>query len=189
MKIIPYYDLLNSDKKISYQDLLLTFEWRNRRNEIVERDKKRCTKCQYIETYGYKSSDTGKYSYITDDGTEEEVTFTNEDGIIVTEHIPSFVVTDKPYFLHVHHKFYVYNKLPWEYPDTSLMTLCNWCHSKVHQTETIVIYKDNTLQNFENLIPCQRCNGTGWFPQFKHVQSGICFECDGARFKTDLFNE
>jgi hypothetical protein len=27
---------------------------------------------------------------------------------------------------------------------------------------------------------CARCGGTGYLPQFKHVQNGICFRCHGA---------
>ncbi len=189
MKIISYSDLIINGSDISYQDLLLTFEWRTKRNEIIERDNKRCTKCNFSETYGHKSFENGKYSYITDDGTEDQITFTNNNGKIVTENIPKLVVTDKPYFLHVHHKFYVYNQLPWEYLDTALVTLCNWCHTEVHQNETIIMYSDRTLQNFEDLIPCERCNGAGWFPEYKHMQSGICFKCNGARFTRALFTK
>ena len=188
MKIIAYSELLQNGMDISYQDLLLTFEWRKKRSEIIERDKKRCTKCHFLETHGHKSSETGDYSYMTDDGTQEQVTLTNNEGQIVTESIPSFVVTDRPYFLQVHHKFYVYNLLPWKYHDTALVTLCNWCHNEVHQNETIIIYLDETLQKFEDLTPCKRCNGTGSFPEYKHVHSGICFECNGARFTKALFS-
>lgn len=27
---------------------------------------------------------------------------------------------------------------------------------------------------------CVRCNGTGYLPQFKHVENGICFKCRGS---------
>lgn len=187
MKYVPYSSLLDAGKKITYQELLLTFEWRKRRSEIIERDYKRCTNCDYAETFGHKSSETGEYSYITDDGTEETVTFTNKEGKIVTENIPTLIVTDKPYYMHVHHKYYVYNVLPWDYPDAALITLCNWCHIEVHQSENIVMYSDKTLREFETLTNCDRCGGTGWLPEFKHVQSGVCFKCNGARFKTMLF--
>lgn len=35
--------------------------------------------------------------------------------------------------LHVHHKGYVSSLLPWEYPDDTLITLCESCHQKVHE--------------------------------------------------------
>lgn len=31
--------------------------------------------------------------------------------------------------LHVHHCFYEWGKEPWDYPDSSLVTLCEGCHS------------------------------------------------------------
>ena len=30
--------------------------------------------------------------------------------------------------LHVHHKYYVTGREPWEYPDCALVTLCEQCH-------------------------------------------------------------
>lgn len=189
MNIISHSELISKKSDITYQDLMQTFEWRSKRNEILERDYKRCTKCQFSETFGHKSSVTGKYSYIADNGGENQLTFTNKDGIIITESEPILVVTDKPYFLHVHHKYYVYTQLPWEYEDQALVTLCNWCHAEVHQHETIVMYFDTTSNCFENLIPCKRCNGAGWFPEYKHIHSGICYECHGARFSKPLFKK
>lgn len=34
--------------------------------------------------------------------------------------------------LNVHHAFYEKNKAPWEYPDETLSTLCEACHTKLH---------------------------------------------------------
>lgn len=34
--------------------------------------------------------------------------------------------------LHVHHSYYERRKLPWEYPDGSLIALCATCHGKQH---------------------------------------------------------
>jgi len=41
----------------------------------------------------------------------------------------------------VHHKYYIYNKLIWEYPDELLLTVCEDCHKKIHT----FIEKDITL--------------------------------------------
>ena len=30
--------------------------------------------------------------------------------------------------LHVHHKYYIPDKKPWEYPNKALITLCEGCH-------------------------------------------------------------
>jgi hypothetical protein len=186
MKGLPYLDLIKQGNDISYQDLLGTYEWYAKRAKIIERDKKHCTRCHYSETFGHWNSTTYQYTYITDNGKEEEICFTNEAGLIVRENMPLLIVTDKPYHLQVHHTYYVYKQLPWKYDDSALVTLCNWCHAKLHKEEVIVMYSDNNLKSFENLIPCNRCSGTGYFDQFKHVQSGICFECRGARFTTQL---
>jgi hypothetical protein len=32
--------------------------------------------------------------------------------------------------LHIHHEYYSPGKLPWEYPDEALTTLCDLCHEK-----------------------------------------------------------
>ncbi len=33
--------------------------------------------------------------------------------------------------------------------------------------------------------PCTRCNGAGYFPEYKHISNGKCFKCGGAK----TFNE
>lgn len=37
---------------------------------------------------------------------------------------------DRP--LHVHHKYYLPGKLPWEYPTDAFEVLCDICHRKEH---------------------------------------------------------
>jgi hypothetical protein len=34
--------------------------------------------------------------------------------------------------LHAHHRYYVRDRLPWEYPDSAVITLCSRCHAKAH---------------------------------------------------------
>lgn len=34
--------------------------------------------------------------------------------------------------LHVHHKKYIDGRMPWEYPNELLITLCGSCHKRVH---------------------------------------------------------
>jgi 5-methylcytosine-specific restriction endonuclease McrA len=42
----------------------------------------------------------------------------------------------------VHHTLYIDNRKPWEYPDRTLITLCNSCHYKWHtEHETPVVKK------------------------------------------------
>ena len=39
--------------------------------------------------------------------------------------------------LNVHHRWYVYGRKPWQYPDRCLVTLCEHCHNHVHRMRHI----------------------------------------------------
>lgn len=39
--------------------------------------------------------------------------------------------------LHVHHTYYLPNKMPWAVPDDCLITLCKTCHEKEHEGRDI----------------------------------------------------
>ena len=88
--------------------------------------------------------------------------------------------------LHIHHTYYQLGKLPWEYPDVSLVTVCWKCHEKIHATQEIPYLDINGLQ-IGNLTPCNRCKSAGYFPEYRHVENGICFRCRGKRFE-ELIN-
>jgi hypothetical protein len=30
------------------------------------------------------------------------------------------------------------------------------------------------------MATCTKCNGTGYLPQYAHIQGGVCFECEGT---------
>lgn len=88
--------------------------------------------------------------------------------------------------LNVHHTYYQIDKLPWEYPNDSLQTLCRSCHEKVHEEEIIPV-RDATGIKIGNYKPCSRCHGAGWFPEYSHVQNGICFKCRGVKYLSNKF--
>lgn len=57
--------------------------------------------------------------------------------------------------LNVHHKYY--NLYPngkhvnaWDYPDDALITLCESCHKKVHETKPVKMYYRKYSTKFEN---------------------------------------
>ena len=83
--------------------------------------------------------------------------------------------------LNVHHRYYVKDKLPWEYPDEALVTLCEDCHKKLHESCHVPIYSsENDITNpLGYAVTCDRCGGSGYLPQYNHVQHGICFKCGG----------
>lgn len=88
--------------------------------------------------------------------------------------------------LNVHHTYYQIDKLPWEYPDESLQTLCRSCHEKVHEEEIIPVRNAGGVK-IGNYKPCTRCFGAGWFPEYSHVENGICFKCRGVKYLSDEF--
>ena len=90
--------------------------------------------------------------------------------------------------LHIHHNYYQDEKLPWEYPDDALCTLCWVCHEQLHQNMQIT-WRDKNGIEIGELTYCNRCFGAGWFPQYSHIQGGICFRCRGARYEELVINE
>lgn len=95
-----------------------------------------------------------------------------------------FIKAPKRYSLHIHHSKYVVNIPPWEYPDSELKTLCNWCHLELHETQKIKCYKivDGQLEP-TSLTPCKKCSGVGILHQYLHVEDGLCFRCFGMKFE------
>ena len=190
MKILSYSELLinRENLPITYQDLLWTEEWKNKREQIIKRDFKRCSKCKLSETGSFAHFDekTNVYSYITEDGEEDIRYVKGKDVKITEESVPRMIIVYKSYHLEVHHKYYIQNNLPWNYDEDALITLCNWCHLETHQNERIIMYIDNNKNSFKELVSCNRCDGTGWISMYSHFQGGICFKCNGKRFKTEL---
>lgn len=80
--------------------------------------------------------------------------------------------------LNIHHTYYTRECKPWEYENDSLVTLCEDCHKKRHENTRIPLY-DQEKRHISNLIPCDRCGGSGYLPQYNHIEHGICFKCNG----------
>lgn len=80
--------------------------------------------------------------------------------------------------LNIHHTYYIKDSKPWEYENDSLVTLCEDCHKKRHENTRIPLY-DQEKRLISNLIPCDRCGGSGYLPQYNHIEHGICFKCHG----------
>ncbi len=159
---------------IPYHQLLQTSEWAGRRKEIIVRDGCKCARCQTAETevIGAARDENGKYRHFF----IEKVRKGNDEIVNSLELSPKGAV-----WFEVHHKFYIINRYPWDYPDSALITLCNWCHQEIHDTTVIPVlsYEGEAL----GYTPCSRCNGSGSFSEYSHVQSGVCFKCNGARYE------
>ena len=87
--------------------------------------------------------------------------------------------------LNVHHRYYIFSAKAWQYPDSALVTLCEHCHMIEHQQTQIKVYSYDAYNNMIDmkLTPCDRCHGAGYFPQWNHVEHGVCFKCNGTRYK------
>lgn len=177
----PYDDLFSEmeGENIFYSDLLMTTEWNSKREEILKRDEYYCQNCGFSETLWHKGD------LISFDKSKKIDTIHNGERIVADHPFKS----DRPIYLHVHHKYYIVNKLPWEYDNESLETLCNWCHWDFHEENTVPIYIEKNGELFEmNYTPCFRCNGAGVFPEYKHIQNGVCFRCKGRKFEELISN-
>ncbi|MBK9730844.1 MAG: hypothetical protein IPO83_06115 [Chitinophagaceae bacterium] len=87
--------------------------------------------------------------------------------------------------LHVHHHYYQVDLLPWEYPDAALITYCWLCHEDLHKNVEVPVLSKMHKQ-VDVYTPCPRCHAAGEFPQYRHVEMGICFKCHGAKY-VELF--
>ena len=85
-----------------------------------------------------------------------------------------------PKALNVHHKYYVNGNKPWEYSSDALVTLCEDCHCDIHKSAKTPVYKElYNKQVLRYAEICDRCGGSGYLPQYRHVEGGICFKCWG----------
>lgn len=83
--------------------------------------------------------------------------------------------------LHVHHQYYIKGKEPWDYDDSALITLCVDCHQNRHSSSVPVpLYNHDKSSILKTNIPiCDRCNGSGYLPEYDYHLNGICFKCWG----------
>ena len=92
-----------------------------------------------------------------------------------------------PKGLNVHHKYYVKGKAPWEYENDALITLCQDCHGLEHKTKKTPVYRDIYFKDIMGHAQiCDRCGGSGYLPQYMHVEGGVCFKCYGEGVFVDV---
>lgn len=170
-----YKELLEeySSIKIPYPVLLDTHEWLERRAQIIIRDNCTCQICNRSKELRYPIG--------------LRVKIRNEDGSFSpgSHYIPKDPIDiASGYNLHIHHKYYIADRLPWEYEDNELITYCPDCHKKWHEENKVKYYVRDENGNLKEEVyqTCDRCNGTGYLPQYKHVDNGICFKCGGRTF-------
>lgn len=82
---------------------------------------------------------------------------------------------DETSTLHVHHKVYLKGRMPWEYEDEQLVTLCESCHDEMPDQESI--HKD-VISKLEVGGPYDLSGATalvagwinGWGDRWEHVR-------------------
>jgi 5-methylcytosine-specific restriction endonuclease McrA len=170
-------DLYNDHPYTPYAEFLRTNEWLTKREQILIRDNFKCQKCNKARTVDHYDEKLRKNFHLWF-GEEEWIRIDNSlDKVLV----PKITISDKPYHLEIHHKLYIEDRLPWNYDDGDLITLCNWCHKEFHKNNDVELYAKDGLSKIR-LDVCKRCNGTGWFREYRHIQNGVCFECGGKKF-------
>lgn len=81
--------------------------------------------------------------------------------------------------LHIHHNYYIFGHKPWEYKNDALVTLCASCHQKRHQNNNVALFSEKKEVLINNLPICDRCQGSGYLPEYHYYLNGICFKCNG----------
>ncbi|MFD3003102.1 hypothetical protein ACFS7Z_22255 [Pontibacter toksunensis] len=172
-------------QRIPYSKLLTTIEWNEKRSVITRRDHHCCTNCGKGETmseFDEKRHETWHFwpKYL------EDVWVKQEDGTYEEGDTLDFEIAPKHYHMQVHHVCYIRNRLPWEYSNNYLVTLCNWCHWEFHQEYKVYVLEEDEESLAAGMEPCPKCHGTGSFPEYSHIQEGVCFRCGGDRYELPL---
>lgn len=87
--------------------------------------------------------------------------------------------------LQIHHKCYRKDTEIWNQNDDEYSTLCSVCHQIVHQNQLIPFY-DKYGNIIQHMKSCQKCNGTGYLPQYNNIFNGTCFDCNGFGLAYDF---
>lgn len=178
---MTYSDLKKEfgDKYIPYSRLLFTKEWQSKREEIIMRDSNKCQICGVHCADDYLLKLFGSNVYLVPSTVEEVI---NENVLGLSSKL-KLVEMSNPMFAHIHHKFYIKDKLPWQYENEDLILYCHICHLNIHISEQIKVYVDSSKTKEVSMTKCSKCYGTGHLPQYNHVQNGVCFKCMGSCYE------
>lgn len=155
----------------SYKELLLRPQWKQKRIEILDRDKHVCTKCNRYSTLNYSgASFTAKLIGNFPNGTPYYI-------LVQTNNLVS---------LHVHHKYYVLSRSPWNYENDALICLCQNCHDQEHEKVIVPVFLDENAKlandSPDEYLVCPKCGGSGHLTEYNYHMAGVCFGCNGYCF-------
>lgn len=189
IELCDLIDLYKDDPYIPYGEYLRTKNWELKRLEILDRDKFRCQHCGGYDTEIKRSDDENHIYYETIWSQVSIIEWTDLNGNKRISNLnPPEEKPDKDYKLNVHHKKYIINRLPWDYNNEDLITLCNHCHKTEHENHKIPVYYEDgeVILNYDD---CEKCGGSGYLPQYYYYKDGVCFKCWGTGFNIILINK
>jgi 5-methylcytosine-specific restriction endonuclease McrA len=126
--------------KSKYSEKLRDPRWQKKRLEIFQRDNFICQNCKtnaskfdFVNSSIYSKK---HYQYLlrSDDYFYEGECMYKEYEEPLQSEIENGEEKEQftAFNFHIHHKYYVANREPWEYPDDALITLCSYCHEWIH---------------------------------------------------------
>jgi len=147
-----------------------TQEWLTKRNQILKRDNYSCQSCNtfnpsegWVSVYNDSKNDLELHNY--DSNTCEYIIASQKSGITLTIDYGWGIWLVTP-ILQIHHKKYIQGRLPWEYENDDLITLCKECHNKQHLSNKIPLY-DTDLRLIDKKLFTPEDNSTGRSHEFK----------------------
>lgn len=69
-----------------------------------------------------------------------------------------------------------------EVPPFLDISICWQCHETLHRAQMVPVYACDGSET-DSFNHCKKCHGAGVFPQYEHVERGICFQCGGAKYE------
>ncbi len=168
---IKEYKEISIFYKINFKTLLFFDEWEFKSDEILKKNKYCCPKCKAIwnpNRIRQKCENGVCFSKIKDKWLNESEykEWKNE-----MKNFPTVDVKVYPIYFQM-------NKLPWDYPDNALETMCDKCHFEKIKQNKIEI-RDENMNLVKKINICYKCNGTGFIEKYDYINSGKCFDCKG----------
>lgn len=147
-----------------------TQEWLQLRSYIIKRDNYSCQNCGtfnpaegWVSVKNDQLNDLELHNY--DSNTCQYHISSHRTGITLSIDYGWGIWLVTP-ILQVHHKKYIQERMPWEYAEEDLITLCNECHNIYHSESLIPIY-DKLLNLIEQRHFVPEDNNTGRKHNFK----------------------
>ena len=153
-------------QNIPYSALLETFEWKSVRNLILKKYNYTCQKC-------FKKEAKPAWEYLQNQNLRVGI-FLDDEGQYQFSEVRIF---------DIHHKYYIKNRLPWEYDNDAYLPVCRPCHLKLHEILEIKTFHSVKDGEVLETIQCQSCNGIGYQSANHREFQVYCPHCEGKGYQ------